>query len=173
MSRPMLFGAVRKADRIQPLVEIKNKGCYQKQDIGQRAEHYGPPMRFPDPLPFRTLKTMRTAMFCEERRMLEAFGGEAFSSLLRGGWGAEGLRGGRRGGAVREVARRMGATQMRLKTSVRENASPRHVPNEMLTVTEVPGPWAVRRLRCRSRRSSPILRLRKPSARTPLATPTL
>lgn len=35
-------------------------------------------MNFPDPFPFRTLKTMRTAMWCAEEGDLESFTREAF-----------------------------------------------------------------------------------------------
>jgi 2-hydroxychromene-2-carboxylate isomerase len=73
--RPMLLGAVHKAARLQPPVEVENKGRYQRRDIERWAKWYGLPMRFPDPFPFRTLKTMRAAMFCEERGKLEALVG--------------------------------------------------------------------------------------------------
>lgn len=64
--RPMLLGAVHKAVGLQSPVEIKPKAGYQAKDIRRWADYYGLPLEFPDPFPFRTLKTMRTAMFLQE-----------------------------------------------------------------------------------------------------------
>jgi 2-hydroxychromene-2-carboxylate isomerase len=64
--RPMLLGAVHKAAGIKAPVETKAKAAYQARDIRRWADYYGLPLRFPDPFPFRTLKTMRAAMFLRE-----------------------------------------------------------------------------------------------------------
>ena len=65
--RPMLLGAVHKAAGIKAPIETKAKADYQARDIRRWAEYYGVPLEFPDPFPFRTLKTMRAAMFLRER----------------------------------------------------------------------------------------------------------
>ncbi len=77
--RPMLLGAVHKAVGLQAPIEIKSKGRYQVRDIHRWAEHYGLPMKFPDPFPFRTLKTMRAAVVLEGDGDLEQFTREAFN----------------------------------------------------------------------------------------------
>ena len=61
--RPMLLGAVHNAVGLQAPIETEAKARYQARDIRRWAEHYGLPMEFPEPFPFRTLKTMRAAMF--------------------------------------------------------------------------------------------------------------
>ncbi|CAN5320787.1 2-hydroxychromene-2-carboxylate isomerase [soil metagenome] len=106
--RPMLLGAVHKAVGLQSPVEIKNKGRYQRRDIERWAEHYRLPMRFPDPFPFRTLKTMRAAMFCEERGDLELFIREAFVLYWEEGGAPKGFDEADEDGPLREVARRIG-----------------------------------------------------------------
>ncbi len=58
-----MLGAVHKAVGLQAPIETKSKASYQAWDIRRWAEYYGLPLEFPDPFPFRTLKTMRTAMF--------------------------------------------------------------------------------------------------------------
>ncbi len=107
--RPMLLGAVHKAVGLQALIEIPGKGRYQVRDIHRWAEHYGLPMRFPEPFPFRTLKTMRAAMFCEERGDLEPFVGEAFVLYWQEGGAPKGFDEADEDGPIREVARRIGA----------------------------------------------------------------
>lgn len=107
--RPMLLGAVHKAVGLQSPVEIKNKGSYQRRDIERWARYYGLPMRFPDPFPFRTLKTMRAAMFCEERGNLEPFVREAFALYWEEGGAPKGFDGADEDRPIREVARRIGA----------------------------------------------------------------
>jgi 2-hydroxychromene-2-carboxylate isomerase len=74
--RPMLLGAVHKAVELQAPIEIQNKGRYQLWDIHCWGGHYGLPMQFPKPFPFRTLKTMRAALAGVGD--LEAFTREAF-----------------------------------------------------------------------------------------------
>jgi DSBA-like thioredoxin domain len=70
--RPMLLGVVHKAVGLQAPIETEAKARYQAEDIRRWAEHYGLPMEFPKPFPFRTLKTMRAAVFLKDRGELEA-----------------------------------------------------------------------------------------------------
>ena len=65
--KPMLLGAVHNAVGLQAPIEIRPKARYQTRDIRRWAEHYGLQMDFPEPFPFRTLKTMRAAMFLGRR----------------------------------------------------------------------------------------------------------
>jgi 2-hydroxychromene-2-carboxylate isomerase len=89
--RPMLLGAVHKAVELQAPIETKPKASYQGRDIRRWAEYYGLPLEFPDPFPFRTLKTMRAAMFLRERGELQAFTQEAFALYWEEGGAPEGL----------------------------------------------------------------------------------
>ena len=89
--RPMLLGAVHKAVGLQAPIETKPKASYQGRDISRWAEYYGLPLEFPNPFPFRTLKTMRAAMFLRERGELEAFTREAFALYWEEGGAPEGL----------------------------------------------------------------------------------
>ncbi|MDP9438706.1 MAG: DsbA family protein, partial [Actinomycetota bacterium] len=77
--RPMLLGAVHNAVGLQAPIETEAKARYQAEDIQRWADYYGLPMEFPEPFPFRTLKTMRAAMFLKDRGGLEAFTREAFA----------------------------------------------------------------------------------------------
>ena len=95
--RPMLLGALHNAVGLQAPIEIKPKGRYQLEDIHRWADYYGLALRFPEPFPFRTLKTMRAAIFSEERGLLEPFTPGGFRPVLDGGRRAEGYGGGRRG----------------------------------------------------------------------------
>jgi 2-hydroxychromene-2-carboxylate isomerase len=88
--RPMLLGGVHKAVGLQAPIEIKLKASYQARDIRRWADYYGLPLQFPEPFPFRTLKTMRAAMFLQERKELEAFTREAFALY----WEEDGAPGG-------------------------------------------------------------------------------
>lgn len=106
--RPMLLGAVHKAVGIKAPVEIEVKSRYQMRDIHRWAEHDGLPMEFPDPFPFRTLKTMRAAMFCRERSKLEAFTREGFALFWEDGGSPKGLSEEDEDGPVSEIARRIG-----------------------------------------------------------------
>ncbi len=108
MLRPMLLGAVHKAVGLQAPIEIKSKGRYQVRDIHRWAEHYGLPMKFPDPFPFRTLKTMRAAMVLEGDGDLEPFTREAFGLYWEEGGAPEGFEEADEDGPLREVARRIG-----------------------------------------------------------------
>ncbi len=107
--RPMLLGAVHNTVGLQAPIEIKAKARYQAEDIWRWAEHYGLPMDFPEPFPFRTLKTMRAAMFLKERGELEAFTREAFALYWEEGGAPKGLQEADEDGPVSEAARRVGA----------------------------------------------------------------
>ena len=90
--RPMLLGAVHKAVGQRAPIEIRPKASYQAQDIRRWAQYYGLPLEFPDPFPFRTLKTMRAAMFLQEREELGAFTKEAFALYWEEGGAPGGLQ---------------------------------------------------------------------------------
>ncbi len=107
--RPMLLGAVHKAVGIQPPIWIPSKGPYQVRDIHRWAEYYGLPMRFPEPFPFRTLKSMRAAMVRSEERDLETFVREAFTLYWEEGGAPKGFEEADEDGPLREVAVRIGA----------------------------------------------------------------
>lgn len=106
--RPMLLGAVHKAVGLQAPIEIKSKGRYQVRDIHRWAEHYGLPMKFPDPFPFRTLKTMRAAVVLEGDGDLEQFTREAFNLYWEEGGAPKGFEAADEDGPLREVSRRIG-----------------------------------------------------------------
>ena len=76
--RPMLLGAVHKEAGIKSPIETELKASYQARDIRRWAEYYDLPLTFPDPFPFRTLKTMRAAVALEGEGDLEPFTREAF-----------------------------------------------------------------------------------------------
>ena len=107
--RPMLLGAVHNAVGLQAPVATPAKARYQAEDIRRWAQRYGLPMEFPSPFPFRTLKTMRAAMFLKERGELEAFTREAFALYWEEGGAPKGLREADEDGPVSEAARRIGA----------------------------------------------------------------
>jgi 2-hydroxychromene-2-carboxylate isomerase len=107
--RPMLLGAVHKAAGIKAPVETKLKARYQARDIRRWAEYYGVPLRFPDPFPIRTLKTMRAAMFLRERGKLEAFTREAFALYWEEGGAPKGLEEADEDVPISSVAGRIGA----------------------------------------------------------------
>ncbi len=103
--RPMLLGAVHNAVGITAPIEVRSKASYQLRDIQRWAEYYGLPMRFPEPFPFRTLKTMRAAVAGED---LEPFVREAFALYWEEGGAPKGLEEADEDEPVREVARRIG-----------------------------------------------------------------
>ncbi len=107
--RPMLLGAVHNAVGLQAPIETEAKARYQAEDIRRWAEHYGLPMEFPEPFPFRTLKTMRAAVFLKDRGELEAFTREAFALYWEEGGAPQGLQEADEDGPVAEAARRIGA----------------------------------------------------------------
>jgi 2-hydroxychromene-2-carboxylate isomerase len=106
--RPMLLGAVHKAVGLQAPIEIRPKASYQAQDIRRWAQYYGLPLEFPDPFPFRTLKTMRAAMFLQEREELGAFTKEAFALYWEEGGAPGGLQETDEDAPVSTVAARIG-----------------------------------------------------------------
>jgi 2-hydroxychromene-2-carboxylate isomerase len=106
--RPMLLGAVHKAVGLQAPIEIKPKARYQAQDIRRWAQYYGLPLQFPDPFPFRTLKTMRAAMCLQEREEIEAFTREAFTLYWEEGGAPGGLQETDEDRPISSVARRIG-----------------------------------------------------------------
>ena len=101
--RPMLLGGVHKAVGLQAPIEIEPKRRYQYRDIIRWAGYYGLPLKFPDPFPFRTLKTMRAAMFTLESGNLEAF-----ALYWEEGGAPKGFEEADEDGPVAEVARRIG-----------------------------------------------------------------
>ena len=107
--RPMLLGGVHKELGIEAPIEVPNKGRYQLQDIHRSDRYYGLPMRFPEPFPFRTLKTMRAAVWCAAENELEAFTREAFALYWEEGGAPKGLEEADENGPLQEVARRLGA----------------------------------------------------------------
>jgi 2-hydroxychromene-2-carboxylate isomerase len=106
--KPMLLGAVHNAVGLQAPIQTEAKARYQAEDIQRWAGSYGLPMSFPDPFPFRTLKTMRAAMFLKDRGELEAFTREAFALYWEEGGAPKGLREADEDGPVSEAARRIG-----------------------------------------------------------------
>jgi 2-hydroxychromene-2-carboxylate isomerase len=107
--RPMLLGAVHKEAGIKAPIETKLKAGYQARDIHRWAEYYGVPLRFPDPFPFRTLKTMRAAMFLRERGELKAFTDAAFALYWEEGGAPKGIEEIDEDAPISVVARRIGA----------------------------------------------------------------
>ncbi len=105
--RPVLLGALHKAAGIKAPIETPAKGRYQARDIQRWAERYGLPMRFPEPFPFRTLKTMRAVMWCAKRGSLEPFTREAFALFWEEGGAPKGLEATEEDEPLREVARRV------------------------------------------------------------------
>jgi 2-hydroxychromene-2-carboxylate isomerase len=106
--RPILLGAVHKAAGIQAPIETKAKASYQARDIRRWAKYFGVPLEFPDPFPFRTLRTMRAAMFLRERGELAAFTDEAFALYWGEGGAPEGLGEADEDGPISSVAGRIG-----------------------------------------------------------------
>ncbi|CAN5717372.1 2-hydroxychromene-2-carboxylate isomerase [soil metagenome] len=107
--RPMLLGAVHKMSGNRAPIEVEAKSRYQWRDIHRWADHYDLPMQFPDPFPFRTLKTLRAAMYCSERGELEPFTREAFDLYWQQGGAPKGLEASNEDAPIEEVARRIGA----------------------------------------------------------------
>lgn len=109
--RPMLLGAVHKMVGLTSPIEVQNKARYQSDDIRRWAGHYGLPMIFPDPFPFRTLKTMRAAVWLGGEggpEELEAFTREGFRFYWEEGGAPKGTTEADEDGPVGEVARRIG-----------------------------------------------------------------
>jgi 2-hydroxychromene-2-carboxylate isomerase len=107
--RPMLLGAVHKAVGLQAPIEIEAKARHQYRDVHRWADYYGVPIRYPDPFPFRTLKTMRAAVLFGESGDLASFTREAFALYWEEGGAPKGREEADEDGPVSEVARRVGA----------------------------------------------------------------
>ncbi len=107
--RPMLLGAVHKEAGIKSPIETELKARYQARDIRRWAGYYGVPLTFPDPFPFRTLKTMRAAMLLRERGELEAFTDAAFALYWEEGGAPKGFEEADEDLSISTVARRIGA----------------------------------------------------------------
>lgn len=112
--KPMLLGGVHKAVGLQAPIYIPAKGRYQVRDIKRWAQYYGLPMRFPEPFPFRTLKTMRAAMWCVRKSKLDEFSREAFTLYWEEGGGPKGQEEADEDEPLQEVARRIGADPVHL-----------------------------------------------------------
>ena len=107
--RPMLLGAVHKEAGIKSPIETELKARYQARDIRRWAKYYGVPLMFPDPFPFRTLKTMRAAMFLRKRGELEAFTEAAFAHYWQEGGAPRGFDEVDEDAPISIVATRIGA----------------------------------------------------------------
>lgn len=129
--RPMLLGAVHKAAGIRSPVEIQAKARYQTHDILRWAERYGLPLDFPNPFPFRTLKTMRAAIFCERTGKLEEFTSEAFALYWEEGVVPAGLDTDENA-PISEISRRIGADP----AEVLEGASAPETKEALKSATE-------------------------------------
>ena len=105
--RPVLLGALHKAAGIQAPIEAPAKARYQARDIKRWAERYGLAMRFPQPFPFRTLKTMRAAAWCAGRGSLAPFTREAFALFWEEDGAPKGFEASDEDEPLREVARRV------------------------------------------------------------------
>lgn len=105
--RPVLLGAVHKLSGNRAPIEVPAKGEYQARDIRRWAERYGLAMDFPRPFPFRTVTTMRAAVYCEGKGKLGEFTDEGFRLYWEEGGAPEGLEADETG-PVSEIARRIG-----------------------------------------------------------------
>lgn len=106
--RPMLLGAVLNETGGRAATEVSPKYHYMLRDLQLLAEHYGAPLRFPDPFPFRSLKTLRAALWLRERDRMAAFVDEAFSLYWAEGGSPRGTEEANEDTAIAEVARGIG-----------------------------------------------------------------
>ncbi len=60
--RPMVLGAVMKAQGNTPPPSVPAKGRYMRQDFARCAEHYGVPFRYPSRHPVNTMTALRGAV---------------------------------------------------------------------------------------------------------------
>jgi len=82
--RPMLVGAVFRATGARSPAETPAKRRYQREDLRRWAELCGVPLAHPDPFPFRTVETMRAAVWLGGRGGQEHLGTSApFAALAR------------------------------------------------------------------------------------------
>jgi 2-hydroxychromene-2-carboxylate isomerase len=130
--RPMLLGAVHKAVGLQAPIEIGPKARYQRRDVQRWADYYGLPLRYPEPFPFRTLKTMRAAVFFGEDGDLDSFTREAFALYWEEGGAPRGREEADEDGPIKEVARRVGADP----GEVLEGAAARETKRALRDATE-------------------------------------
>ncbi len=106
--RPMLLGAVLNETGGRAATDVPAKRRYMLRDLGLWAESQGTPLHFPDPFPFRTLKTMRAALLLRERDRMADFVNEAFSLYWAEGGAPKGTKETDEDGPIAEVARRIG-----------------------------------------------------------------
>ncbi|WP_119066688.1 2-hydroxychromene-2-carboxylate isomerase [Rubrobacter indicoceani] len=104
---PVLLGAVHKLSGNHAPIETPAKGRYQMRDIRRWAGRFGLAMDFPRPFPFRTVTTMRAAVYCESVGKLRGFTDEGFRLYWEEGGYPEGLKGDE-AGPVSEICRRIG-----------------------------------------------------------------
>ena len=112
--RPMLLGAIHKAVGLQAPIEVEAKARYQVGDIRRWAEHYNLPLDFPNPFPFRTLKTMRAAVSLKNGGALAAFTREAFALYWEEGGAPKGTDAADEDEPISEISRRIDADPDRL-----------------------------------------------------------
>ncbi|MBA2693409.1 MAG: 2-hydroxychromene-2-carboxylate isomerase [Rubrobacter sp.] len=129
--RPMLLGAVHKLSGNSAPITVPAKGRYSFKDIRRWAGHYGAPMKFPEAFPFKTITSMRAAVFCEERGKLEEFTREAFKLYWEEGHSPDGLEADETG-QVSEVAGRIGMEP----EEILEGASEQRVKDKLKEETE-------------------------------------
>lgn len=129
--RPMLLGAVHKLTGNSAPISVPAKGRYSFKDIHRWAALYGAPLDFPKSFPFRTVTTMRAAVFCETLGKLEDFTREAFRVYWEEGNPPDGLEADE-SEHISEVARRIGAEPQ----EVLEGASEQSVKNKLKEETE-------------------------------------
>lgn len=129
--RPMLLGAVHKLSGNSAPISVPAKGKYSLKDIHRWASHYGASLKFPETFPFKTVVTMRAAVFCEEHGKLEDFTREAFKMYWEEGNSPDGLEADE-SGQVSEVARRIGMEP----EEILEGASEQRVKDKLKNETE-------------------------------------
>lgn len=129
--RPMLLGAVHKLSGNNAPITVPAKGRYSFKDIHRWAAQYNASLKFPEAFPFKTMTTMRAAVFCEERGRLDDFTREAFKLYWEEGNPPDGLEADEIG-QVSEVSRRIGMDP----EEVLEGASRPDVKNKLKEETE-------------------------------------
>jgi 2-hydroxychromene-2-carboxylate isomerase len=126
--RPMLLGAVHKLSGNNAPITVPAKGRYSFKDIHRWAAQYDAPLKFPEAFPFKTVATMRAAVYCEEKGKLEEFTREAFKVYWEEANPPDGLEADE-SGQISELARRIGmepeevlegASEQRVKDTLKE-----------------------------------------------------
>lgn len=105
--RPVLLGAVHKLSGNHAPIETPKKGAYQMRDMQRWVERLGLAMDFPRPFPFRTVTTMRAAVYCEGIGKLREFTDAGFRLYWEEGVYPEGLKGDE-SGAITAICERAG-----------------------------------------------------------------